>query len=172
MGIFDKVKGIINPNNMDENYNDDEYIFDGTDDQNYGYDQNNNNNYQDGQQTAQQPEYNVPQRPQNTGYSQGMSVSGSALELKVIKPRQWEDVNKIADHLISHRTVVLNLEETNKETARRMIDFLLGVVYSIEGDIKKVANNTWVITPSNVDLSQDQQISGQSRHSGDAYGNL
>ena len=38
-----------------------------------------------------------------------------------------------------------------------MIDFLLGVVYTIEGDIKKVANNTWVITPNNVDLSQDSQ---------------
>ena len=38
-----------------------------------------------------------------------------------------------------------------------MIDFLLGVVYTIEGDIKKVANNTWVITPNNVDLSQDNQ---------------
>ena len=52
---------------------------------------------------------------------------------------------------------MLNLEDTNKEDARRMIDFLLGVVYTIEGDIKKVANNTWVITPNNVDLSQDNQ---------------
>ena len=71
--------------------------------------------------------------------------------------RDRDSVNQIADHLISKRTVVLNLEETNKEEARRMIDFLLGVVYTIEGDIKKVANNTWVITPNNVDLSQDSQ---------------
>ena len=43
-----------------------------------------------------------------------------------------------------------------------MIDFLLGVVYTIEGDIKKVAANTWVITPSNVDMSLDQQQNRQN----------
>ena len=50
----------------------------------------------------------------------------------------------------------MNLEETSKETARRLLDFLSGVAYSINGNLKRVANNTYVITPCNVDVSGDQ----------------
>ena len=53
------------------------------------------------------------------------------------------------------RTVVLNLEQTNKDIARRLIDFLSGVAYAQEGKIKKVAVNTYIITPYNVDLMGD-----------------
>ena len=77
----------------------------------------------------------------------------SAFELKVVKPENFASVGQIADHLINHRTVVLNLESTSKDTARRIIDFLNGVAYTLDGQIKAVANNTYVITPSHVDIS-------------------
>lgn len=86
----------------------------------------------------------------------GMSLNGSAIELKVVKPDRYESVPQIADHLLNKRTVVLNLEAANKETARRLIDFLSGVAYSIGGHIKRVANNAYVITPNNVEISGDQ----------------
>ncbi len=79
-----------------------------------------------------------------------------ALELKVVKPDRYNNVKQIADHLIARRTVVLNLEAANKETAKRLLDFLSGVAYSIGGQLKRVASNTFVITPSNVDVSGDQ----------------
>ena len=85
----------------------------------------------------------------------GISLSGnggSALEMKVVKPESFDSVAQIADHLLSRRTVVLNLESTNKETARRLIDFLSGVAYSIDGSLKKIATNAYVITPNNVDV--------------------
>lgn len=82
--------------------------------------------------------------------------NGGAIELKVVKPERYGNVKQIADHLLSHRTVVLNLEATNKETAKRLLDFLSGVAYSIDGQLKKVASNTFVITPCNVDVSGDQ----------------
>lgn len=159
MGFFDKVRDIVNPQSIDDNYDEDEYVFAGGDSGEYNYDG-------DYQQPQQQPNYTAPHTaPQSSQYgmSSGMEINGNALELKVIKPKHWDNVNQIADHLISKRTVVLNLEDTNKEEARRMIDFLLGVVYTIEGDIKKVANNTWVITPNNVDLSQDAQPAPQNQ---------
>ena len=81
---------------------------------------------------------------------------GSAIELKVVKPQIFEDAAQVADHLLSKRTVVLNLEDTNKEAARRILDFLTGVAYSIGGNIKKVANSAYVVTPSNVDVSEGQ----------------
>ena len=153
MGLMDRFKNLVNPTDIDENF-DDEYIFDGGDNTEYNDDDNN----QQEQPTQQQIHSAQGQHRQNPGGGGGnVALSGNSLELKVIRPDRWENVNQIADHLINHRTVVLNLEAANKETARRMIDFLLGVVYTIEGDIKKVANNTWVITPSNVDLSQEQQ---------------
>ncbi len=90
------------------------------------------------------------------GMNSGISLSGTALELKVVKPQHFESVPQIADHLLNKRTVVLNLENTNKETARRLIDFLSGVAYSIDGSIKKIASNAYVITPSNVDVGDAQ----------------
>ncbi len=81
---------------------------------------------------------------------------GSAIELKVVKPQNFEDSAQVADHLLSKRTVVLNLEDTNKEAARRILDFLTGVAYSIGGNIKKVATSAYVVTPSNVDVSEGQ----------------
>jgi cell division inhibitor SepF len=77
----------------------------------------------------------------------------AAFELKVVKPENFASVGQIADHLINRRTVVLNLESTSKDTARRIIDFLNGVAYTLDGQIKAVANNTYVITPSHVDIS-------------------
>lgn len=81
---------------------------------------------------------------------------GSAIELKVVKPLDFSDSAQVADHLLHKRTVVLNLEDTNKEAARRILDFLTGVAYSIGGSIKKVANSAYVVTPSNVDVSDGQ----------------
>ena len=81
------------------------------------------------------------------------SASGNALELKVVRPETYESVGKIADHLLNRKTVVLNLEATNKETSKRLIDFLSGVAYSINGTIRRVATNTFVITPANVGIS-------------------
>ena len=51
--------------------------------------------------------------------------------------------------------MVLNLEETNKDVARRLVDFLSGVTYALDGKIKKVAASTFIITPYNVDILGD-----------------
>ncbi len=83
-------------------------------------------------------------------------ISSAALEMKVIKPERFDEVRAIGEHLLARRTVVLNLEETNKETTKRIIDFLCGVVFAIDGQVKKVANATYVVTPKNVDVSGDQ----------------
>ena len=77
------------------------------------------------------------------------------LQVVLVKPEKFEAAAEIADHLRDKRTVVLNLEQTNKEIARRLIDFLSGVAYAQDGKIKKVAVNTYLITPYNVDLMGD-----------------
>ena len=82
--------------------------------------------------------------------------SGAALEMKVVKPERFDEVKAIGEHLLARRTVVLNLEETNKETTKRIIDFLGGVVFAIQGKVRKVANATYVVTPKNVEVSSEQ----------------
>ncbi|MBQ8836152.1 MAG: cell division protein SepF [Clostridia bacterium] len=104
-----------------------------------------------------QPDLGVDENAATIGGS-GYDImgGGNAIELKVVKPQNFEDSAQVADHLLSKRTVVLNLEDTNKEAARRILDFLTGVAYSIGGNIKKVATSAYVVTPSNVDVSEGQ----------------
>ncbi len=77
------------------------------------------------------------------------------LQVVLVKPERYEAVTDVADHLRQKRTVVLNLEQTNKDASRRILDFLCGVAYAIDGKIKKVAERTYIITPFNVDILGD-----------------
>ncbi len=77
------------------------------------------------------------------------------LQVVLVKPDRFEQASEIADHLREKRTVVLNLESTQKDISRRLLDFLSGVAYANEGKIKKVAISTYIITPYNVDIIGD-----------------
>lgn len=77
------------------------------------------------------------------------------LSVVLVKPEKYENAAEVADHLKDKRTVVLNLEQTNRDIARRLLDFLSGVAYANEGKIKKVAISTYIITPYNVDILGD-----------------
>ena len=77
------------------------------------------------------------------------------LQVVLVKPDRFEQASEIADHLREKRTVVLNLESTQKDVSRRLLDFLSGVAYAHEGKIKKVAISTYIITPYNVDILGD-----------------
>lgn len=77
------------------------------------------------------------------------------LQVVLVKPERFDDASAIADQLNAKRTVVLNLESTNKEVSRRLIDFLSGVAYANNGQIKRVATSTFIITPYNVDIMGD-----------------
>ena len=77
------------------------------------------------------------------------------LKVVLVSPQHFEDASEIADHLKNKRTVVMNLEATNKDVARRLVDFLSGVAYAGEGKIKRVANSTYIITPYHVDIEGD-----------------
>ena len=71
------------------------------------------------------------------------------------KPEKFDEALSIADNLNEKRTVVLNLESVSKDVARRLIDFLTGVAYANNGQLKRIANSTFIITPYNVDVMGD-----------------
>ncbi len=96
-----------------------------------------------------------------------VNISATAkLAVALFKPERFgEETRNIADELIKTHTVVLNLENTNKDMARRIIDFLSGVAYANRGKIKKVATSTFIIIPNNVDLTGDDLLD-ELEHSG------
>ena len=77
------------------------------------------------------------------------------LKVVLVKPERFENASEIAEHLRSKHAVVLNLEATNKDIARRLVDFLSGCAYALDGKIKKIAISTYIITPYNVDIIGD-----------------
>ena len=77
------------------------------------------------------------------------------MQVVLVKPDRFDNVSEIAEHLRSKHAVVLNLEATNKDVARRLVDFLSGCAYALDGKIKKVAISTYIITPYNVDIIGD-----------------
>lgn len=101
--------------------------------------------------------YAAPEEKQTTTNSNKVVNINATAQLKVVlvKPERFDDAATIADQLNTKRTVVLNLESTNKEVSRRLIDFLSGVAYANNGQIKRVATSTFIITPYNVDIMGD-----------------
>lgn len=95
-------------------------------------------------------EYEAPNRDKVVNIN-----TTTQLQVVLVKPDKFQDASAIADHLRDKRTVVLNLEATNKDVGRRMVDFLSGAAYAQEGKIKKVAVATYIITPYNVDIIGD-----------------
>ena len=77
------------------------------------------------------------------------------LQVVLKKPEHFDEAPAIADELLERRTVVLNLEATAKDEAGKLLCFLSGVAYANGGKLKKIANNTYIITPYNVDVMGD-----------------
>jgi len=77
------------------------------------------------------------------------------MKLVLKSPESFEDAADIADNLVAGRAVHLNLEATNKDVSRRLIDFLSGVAFALGGRIKRSSAQTYILTPCNVDLVGD-----------------
>ncbi len=85
-------------------------------------------------------------------------TSSPTLQVILVKPSEFADAKKIADHLMNNKTVVLVLEDATEATRRRIIDFLVGVAYAQDGNLKPIANQTYIVTPHDVGLV-DQLVS-------------
>lgn len=77
------------------------------------------------------------------------------LQVVLIRLESFEEATSVAEHLNKKHTVLLNLESTSKDVSRRLLDFLGGVAYAIGGQLKKVSDNAFLITPYNVDIIGD-----------------
>nr|WP_209808918.1 cell division protein SepF [Ammoniphilus resinae] len=74
------------------------------------------------------------------------------VKVVLVEPRSYEEVQDIADHLRSRRAVIINLQRVNQDQAKRIIDFISGTVYALNGDIHKVGTSIFMCAPDNVDI--------------------
>ena len=99
-----------------------------------------------------------PEAPRQPSYHSSKVVdihTTAKLQVVLKKPEHFDEAPTIADELLERRTVVLNLEATAKDEAGKLLCFLSGVAYANGGKLKKIANNTYIITPYNVDVMGD-----------------
>ena len=151
MGLLDKFKEIITENDDDfDDYYDD-------DNRDYGLAAPERAERQERPRHERAPKPERQERPRSRGRDDKVVNIHTTTQLQVVlvKPERYENASEIADHLRDKRTVVLNLEKTERDVARRLLDFLSGVAYAQEGKIKKVALQTYIVTPYNVDIMGD-----------------
>ena len=84
-----------------------------------------------------------------------MKQTSRGLEVVVIRPESMEDASEITDTLLSGKAVVLNLEGIHVDVAQRVIDYSAGSCYAIRGNLQKITNYIFLVTPPNVDISGD-----------------
>lgn len=106
------------------------------------------------EQVEQEEVYEEPYIRKQGKANNVVSLQSVRQSTKVIlaEPRSYNEVQQIADHLRSKRSVIINLHRVRPDQAKRIIDFLSGTVYALNGDIQKVGNNIFICTPDNVDI--------------------
>lgn len=164
MGVLDKFLDIMRLNDEDD-YDDDDFFDDDYDDE---YEKKpkrglfrKEKNYDDEEEDM---EYELPARSSSSRYNnkvtpmrQSSRRSNVSMEVCVIRPTSVEDAREITETLLGGRTVILNLEGLDLEIAQRIIDFTSGAAFAINGNLQKISNYIFLVTPTNVDISGDLQ---------------
>lgn len=92
----------------------------------------------------------------SSGFSGSVvSMNSNKQEVVLFRPNSFNDTSKAADDLRNRKAVIVNMENVDKAMARRVVDFLSGCVYALEGDVKKIAQSAYLFCPHNMDIVGD-----------------
>ena len=98
----------------------------------------------------------APAAPVSTGFSgQVLNMNSGKQEVVLFHAKTFDDAAKAADELRKRKAVILNMENVDKALTRRVVDFLSGSVYALDGRVKKVAQSTYLFCPHNMDVTGD-----------------
>lgn len=150
MKILDKVCGKIGLKDADD-YEPDESV------------KNNMNERNDGTKTAGNASSPNVVNFHSSGASNERVVAQHPMKVIVIEPASFNDAQQVADHLKNKKPVIVNFENTDTESARRIIDFISGTTYALSGEIKKVGKNVFLCAPSNVNVTYTQEKGASSQ---------
>ena len=165
MGVFDKMLDVMKLNDDDDEYYDEEY--DELEDEQTtrrGFFARGRKTGTDDLPIEQEIAVSQPTVktiPKNTTPPSKItpirSKKTTSMEVVIIKPQNFEDSREISETLLANRTVVLNMEGLDMALAQRIIDFISGSCYAINGNLQRVSNYIFVVTPHSVDISGDMQ---------------
>ncbi|WP_067728328.1 cell division protein SepF [Oceanobacillus damuensis] len=99
------------------------------------------------------PENKAPVKRKSQNVVNLASVQSSSSKVVLCEPRNYNEAQEIADNIVNRRAVVINLQRVEHQQAKRIVDFLSGTVYSVNGDIQKLGAETFLCTPDNVEVS-------------------
>ena len=164
MGVFDKFLDIMKLNDDDYDdddfYDDDEYYDDGYDEKPrrslFGKKNNKEESYDDFDM-EEDKKFQPASSSKVTPIRQPAPKRSGNMEVCVVKPTSVDDSREITETLLAGRTVILNLEGMDLEVAQRIIDFISGAAFAISGNLQKISNYIFLVTPTNVDISGDLQ---------------
>ena len=154
MSFWDNIKNIAKPYADEEEY-DDEYDEEVTE----GYEEEEEERPVRSRRSpfsvssASNPEYSTSERA--TGFSGSVVSMSGKQEVVLFHPANFNDTSKAADDLRSKKAVIVNMENVDKAMARRVVDFLSGCAYALDGKVKKVAQSTYLFCPHNMEILGD-----------------
>lgn len=161
MGVLDKFLDAIKLSDDDE-YEDDDFFDDDFDDE-YEEEKPKKSLFKKEKPVYEEEddEFEVKKSSRSnskvTPMRQPARRNAPAMEVCVIKPNNMDDSREITETLLSGRTVILNLEGLDLEDAQRIIDFISGAAFAIDGNLQKISNSIFLVTPAHVDISGDLQ---------------
>ena len=146
MSFINSVKNFIGMDDEDEYYDDDEYMDD--------------EDYED-----------EPKKQKFSSFSSRTAKvvpvrSGSNNKVRIIKPKSFEESGKIADEIKGSRLVIFDVTTLDVDTARRIVDFIVGAAYALDGNVRRVSGGIFVAAPNGIDISGDN-LKEQTRSSFD-----
>lgn len=163
MGVLDKFLNVmrLNPDDDDDFYNEDYDYDDDYEDEpikpksSFRKERKEDSFDDDYASENSLREKQVKSNPKVTPIRPSKKQPASGMEVCVIKPTSVEDAREITETLLNNRTVVLNVEGLDVEIAQRIIDFTSGSCFAISGNLQKISNYIFIITPASVDISGD-----------------
>jgi cell division inhibitor SepF len=138
-GIFNRILDAVG---LEEEQYEDEALMEEED-----------NFYEDEYEEEEEQEQRLPRRKQAKVVA--MPNPSNKMRMLVFQPSSYEEAECIIDNLRARKPVIMNLDDLDIELGQRILDFVGGAVYSLNGDIKKVARSIFVVAPSNVDVAQN-----------------
>lgn len=154
MAFLDELKKIVRPIDDDDDYmENDDY----DEEEGFSEEFDDEPEYEE-PKPAPQPKAGFARRERErhtSSYQSPADRVGGKTAMLLRYPESFEDAAAIAEELMSRRAVLMNLEHTSNEDARRLIDFLSGVAFALGGKIKRFSSRAYILTPANVDLVGD-----------------
>ena len=119
------------------------------------YEEENVYDYQDEQEDEATDDRKIFGRKNNSKVVNMPQQSGQAIKMVISQPTTFEQSDEICAFLKERKSVIVNLEYVNKDVARRIVDFISGGVYALDGYIQKVSNSIFLVAPSNYEITND-----------------